>query len=226
MKTYFNKKSVKLFTLLIGLVLFISSCKKLEEAEPIVYGNAKIRVVNTVNGSLAQDFYQGSEKKSTTAIAYGQFSDYLVVAAGNSTVSFKNTGTTTTTATQSIGTYTDASYTAFTATNSTGGVQIIGFEDDTVAPAAGKAKVRFVNLGTAFNNTVNITSGGVAIVTGLQLGYSSAYSTVDETAVLNVQVIGGTAVTVPTTLQSGKIYTIWLDAATTTTANIHVIQQN
>jgi hypothetical protein len=226
MKTYFNKKSASLFATLMVFVLLISSCKKDPVAEPVVYGSAKIRVVNTVNGSLAQDFYQGTAKKSVSPIAYGQNSDYITVAAGNSTISFKNTGTEVTTASQNIGAYTDASYTAFTATNSAGGVQVIGFEDDTVVPATGKAKVRFVNLGTVFTNTVNVTSAGVAIVTGLQLGYASAYNTVDVNAALSVQVIGGTAVAVPTTLQSGKIYTIWLDAANTTTASIHVIQQN
>ena len=180
MKNFFNKKTASIFSMLAVATILISSCKN-DDPEPVVYGSAKIRVVNAVNGSSAQDFYQGNTKMSTTAVAYGEFSSYLTISAGNSTISFKNAGTTTTTVSQNIGAYTDASYTAFTASNSAGGVQIVGFEDDTVVPASGKAKVRFVNLGPAFNNTINVTATSGAIVTGLQLGFASAYSTVDIT---------------------------------------------
>jgi hypothetical protein len=227
MNTFFNKKLVSTLTMLAVFTLLVSSCKKEDIMEPVVYGDANIRVVNTVSGSSAQDFYQGTSKLSTSAIAYGEATAYLKMKAGNSTISFKNAVTAATTATQNIGAETNNSYTAFYLTSATGSGQIIGFQDDTTAPSAGKAKVRFVNVGSAFNNNLNINiTGGAAVTSGLQYSYASVYNTIDATATLSVQVIGSTAVAIPTVFQSGKIYTIWFDATSSTSANAHVITQN
>lgn len=227
MKTFFNKKLVGTLTMLAMFTILVSSCKKDDTVEPIVYGDASIRVANTVSGSSAQDFYQGTSKLSTTAIAYGEASAYLKIKAGNSTISFKNATTATTTATQNIGAETNSSYTAFYLTSASGSGQIIGFQDDTTAPASGKVKVRFVNVSSAFNNNLNINiTGGAALTSGLQYSYASVYNTIDATATLSVQVIGSTTVAIPTVFQSGKIYTIWFDATSSTSANAHVIAQN
>jgi hypothetical protein len=227
MKTFNKKLSIILAMVCIGSML-ISSCKKNDE-EPIVYGNANIRIVNAVNGSSAQDFYQGDTKLTTTAVAYGSNSGYLTVAAGNSTVSLKNTGTSTVTATSAVGLNTDASYTAFYYPTGSGGGQITGFQDDTTPPPSGKARVRFVNLAIGLTNNINIAyASGTAISSNLASGYVSGYSTIDLNADLTVTVIGSaiTGVIPKSNFADGKIYTIWFDTATSTTAAFHVVQQN
>lgn len=229
MKTFINKTSSGLLAAICMVTVLVSSCSKNKEPE-IVIGNANIKVVNAAQNSTPQDFYQGSTKLSTTAVAYGEASAYLTAKAGSSTISFKNTTTTTTTASLNVGMNNDFSYTAFYYLDGSGNAQITGFTDDNSAPPAGKAKVRFMNLGGTFNNAVNIViTGGTPLTSGLQYGYVSAYSAIDaNTNSLTVNVVGSATTTVipAATFQAGKVYTIWFDAANSTTANFHVITHN
>lgn len=230
MKTFYKKTSTILTMICLGLVL-ISSCKR-DEPEVITYGNAKFRLVNAVPGSTPQDFYQGDTKVSTSGVAYGGYSEYLTVKAGNSNISFRNTGSVTAiSASVNVTTQTDDVYTVFYYPNAAGSGQITGFADDNSAPATGKAKVKFVNLGLAFNNTLSIAYSGVtgkAIVTGLAYDYTSAYNSIDPNVDLVVTVGGSASTTIipGTSFVAGKNYTVWFDAATSTSANYHVIQQN
>lgn len=233
MKTFIHKKLTSLLIALSTVAILFSSCKKnlQEDIQPIEYGNAKMSVTNTVSGSNAQDFYQNDTKISTTAVAYAETSTYYTVKAGTSTISFKNAGSTAVSAALQAGLNTDFSYTAFYYVDQSGTPRITGFSDDPTAPAAGKIRVRFVNLAPALNNTLNISlADNTALVNGLSFGNtnSSGYLTLDATAALQVSVVNsGISVPIPaTSFVSGKIYTIWFDAATTTTAKFHVIQQN
>ncbi|RYF13024.1 MAG: DUF4397 domain-containing protein [Flavobacteriales bacterium] len=227
---FINNLKTNTLIAIIGISLIsLSSCKKDNvNNDPIEFGDAKLKVVNAVQGSASQDFYQGDTKLSTTPIAFGESSPYLTVKAGNSVISYRNTGTTTATATSSLGVYTNDSYTIFYVSSATGAGSIVGFPDDLVAPATGKAKLRFVNLGAALNNTINVSlAGGTALVTGLQYGRSTTYGVIDANTALTANVLGSATISIPgSTFQSGKIYTIWFDAASTTTINYHVVEQN
>lgn len=229
MKTYNRFKATVLLAISTLFVISASSCKKdTVDNEPIVYGDAKLRVVNAVPGSNAQDFYQGDTKVSTTPIAFGEVSPYLTIKAGNSIISYRNTGTTTVTANASLGLYTNDSYTIFYVNNGSGSGAIIGFQDDLVAPATGKAKVRFVNIGLALTNVIDVKiAGGASLATGLQYGRGTTYSTIDANTELSAGLGTLTPVSVPaSTFQSGKTYTVWFEAVNSTTINYHVIQQN
>lgn len=233
MKTFVSKKISFLLIALGAFTVSLSSCKKDfgEDIQPIEYGNAKISVTNTVSGSNAQDFYQNDTKISTSAVAYAETSTYYTVKAGTSIISFRNAGSTAVTASLQAGLNTDLSYTAFYYVDPSGTARITGFSDDQTAPAAGKIKVRFVNLAPALNNTLNVSlADNTAIVNGLSFGNvnTDGYKTLDATAALQVSVVNsGISVPIPATnFTAGKIYTIWFDAATTTTAKFHVIQQN
>lgn len=234
MKTLFNKKIALSLIALSTFAVILSSCKKNteEDIQPIEYGNAKMSVTNTVSGSNAQDFYQNDTKISTSPVAYAQTSTYYTVKAGTSILSFKNTGSTVISAAIQPGLNTDFSYTVFYYVDLSGTAKITGFSDDQTAPAAGKIKVRFVNLAPALNNTLNVSlADNTALANGLSFGNVSpqnGYLTLDATAALQVSVVNsGISVPIPATnFTAGKIYTIWFDAATTTTAKFHVIQQN
>ena len=234
MKTFVNKKIAFLLIAVGTFALSLSSCKKDlgEDIQPIEYGNAKISVTNTVSGSNSQDFYQNDTKLTTAAVAYSETSPYLTLKAGTSIISFRNAGSTAITASLQAILNTDLSYTAFYYVDPNGTARITGFSDDQTAPAAGKIKVRFVNLAPALNNTLNVSlADNTALANGVSFGNVSpqnGYLTLDATAALQVSVVNsGISVPIPATnFTAGKIYTIWFDAATTTTAKFHVIQQN
>ncbi|TKC02487.1 DUF4397 domain-containing protein [Pedobacter cryotolerans] len=233
MKTFINKKRAFVLIALSAFAVLLSSCKKdvEQEIEPIEYGNAKMSVTNTVSGSNAQDFYQNDTKLTTAAVAYAQTSPYLTLKAGNSVISFRNAGSTAVSVALQAILNTDLSYTVFYYVDQSGTARMNGFSDDQTAPAAGKIKVRFVNLAPALNNTLNVSlADNTALVNGLSFGNANTngYLVLDATAALQVSVVNsGISVPIPATnFTSGKIYTIWFDAATTTTAKFHVIQQN
>lgn len=227
MKLFKQKPTTFIAALSICAVL-ISSCKKDPDPVPIVYGDAKISVTNTVTGSNAQDFYQNDTKISTAAVAYGETSGLYVVKAGNSTISFKDAGTTTVKASLPVGLETDISYTGFYYVDPAGSFKITGFGNDNVAPAIGKYKVRFVNLGSKLTNPLRAgINGGNALIGDLGFGNATAYFTVEVGSPVEIAVLNTTKVTsIPTnTFVSGKIYTVWIDG-TDFTANYHVIQHN
>jgi len=231
MKTLFNNKPTFIISMFCLVAILISSCKKNDDTyEPVVYGDANMRVTNTASGSNAQDFYQGETKLSTTAVAYAETSPLIKVKAGNTIISFKNAGGTSATASLNVGLETNGTYTVFYYTNLAGTGLITGAGDDTVAPASGKVKVRFANFGAALNNTLNINvTGGASVLTGLGFGnITNGYATLDAGAGLDFTVLSsGVTGNIPgTNFVSGKIYTIWFDATTSTTANFHIIQQN
>lgn len=229
MKNFANKNRMLLIMISICSVL-ISSCKKDPETAPIVYGDAKISITNTAAGSNSQDFYQNDTKLTTTAVAYAETSSYLTLKAGNSTISFRNTGTTTTTAKIPVGLETGLTYTVFYYTNLAGTGIITGDANDVVPPATGKVKIRFANFGAALNNTLSVSiTGGANIITGLGFGnITNGYATIDANSGLDFTVLnsGITAQVPGSNFVSGKIYTVWFDTNIATTAKFHIIQEN
>lgn len=228
MKFFTNRKSASILTMFVILLAVTSSCKK-DNDPVIVQGDAKVRVVNAVQGSNPQDFYQGDTKITTTAVAYGESSSYLTVKSGTSTISFKNTSSTTTTASSNVSIALNANVTVFYYTDGSGAIKVDGIADDNTTPATGKARVRFINLGASLANAINIFStNSTALINGLNFQNSSAYTSIDANTSLTASVVGSTAVaSIPgSTFQAGKVYTIWFDAATTTSVNYHVIVQN
>ncbi len=228
MKTIDFRTPTKLLLITFLSTTLLLSCK-MRDDEDIVYGNAKFRVVNAAQGSATQDFYQNDTKISTTAIAYGQATDYLTVKAGNSTVYFKTAGSQTVNATGSVGINNDVSFTVFYTNNVSGTGQVVGFSDNNTAPATGRARVRFLNLGGILTNAINVTSSnGDPVLSGLAYGNVSTYTPIDANADLKFSLAGGLTTTVipGSSFQEGKIYTVWFDAANTTTAQYHIVTQN
>jgi len=68
------KKSFLLFC--SSLVLLFASCSKKYDPIPDPVGDLRVRYVNTVQGSNAQDLYVNDTKKSTVGLAYGSASEY------------------------------------------------------------------------------------------------------------------------------------------------------
>lgn len=226
----FNKKSATFLSLIVlTSSFFLSSCMKNDDFVEVI-GEATIKVVNTVQGSDAQNLYQNDKKITTVPIAYGEASDYLTVIAGTATnVNFKNNGNSTVTANGLIAPNVGSKYTLFYNVSPSGEGAISGLLNDVNPPAAGKIKVRFLNFGSTFQSTLTIeTSTATPLVSDLAYYSGSQYNTIDDNLGLIVKVSGATdVVTIPNSaFQTGKNYSVWFDATNPTTPNYHVILEN
>ncbi|MEE1944116.1 DUF4397 domain-containing protein [Pedobacter sp. KR3-3] len=222
-----NKTSSGLLVAICMVAVLLSSCKK-NDTPVIATGDAKIKVVNTVSNSNAQDFYQGNNKLTSTPVAYGESSDYLKASGGvSNVVSFRDKDGGPTKASYSTSLTPNVAYTVFYFSDPSGTSQIIGLDDDNTAPATGKAKIRFMNI--VYNNTLNIAvTGGNAVMNPLQYGYVSNYNLVDAGVSLTISAVGGTTTAViPTTaFESGKVYTVWIDGSISTSIVAHIVKHN
>lgn len=222
------KRIAKIMVIAFVASTIFLSCKKNDD-EVIVYGNAKFKLINAAQGSVAQDFYQGDTKINTTAVAYGESSDYLTLKAGSSTVFFKSAVDQTVSATGNIGINTDVNYTVFYVKNSIGSGEITGYPESNAQPPAGKAGVRFVNLGAILTNALTVSfNNGEPLTTALSFGNSTNYAVIDPSVDLKFSTMGSTTSTVilGSSFQAGKLYTVWFDAANATTAQHHIVVQN
>lgn len=195
-----------------------------------VLGEATVKIVNTIQGSDPQDFYQNDKKITTTPVSYGETSDYLTIIAGTATsVTLKNSVSSMVSATNVIVPRLGAKYTLFYYVGATGSGVISGMENDVNVPTAGKIKVRFLNLGSTFLNPLTIeTSTTTPLVSALPYNYASPYYVIDDNLGLNVKVGGETnVVAIPNSVfQTGKNYTVWFGASNPTTPNFQVVLEN
>lgn len=224
MKTKTNN-FIKGIAIASALVLSISSCKK-DDDNPS--SNVSLTLVNTIDGSAAQDVYLNDSKASTSAVAYGSAATNLSTTTGSKTVAFKNTGTSNVTATANVNVSANSSTSLYLVKQVNGSYTINTYANDNTA-VSGKAKVRFINVAPLLTSAVNVTtSTGVSLISALTFTTASAYQTVDANTALNVNMSGSLEVTTiaGTELQAGKIYTVWFDSSTTTKVKYHIVVQN
>jgi hypothetical protein len=232
MKTLTNKGSFKyLFLFVAAGVAGLSSCKTDDSSNPtpIVKLASYVSITNAVEGSLAQDLYLDNAKVnlSAQAVAYGQTSSYLTSTEGTHTGNFTNTNTTTATAAVSV-TFTGGQYYSVYYTGTTGSATSVTTVDDLTAPAAGKAKVRFIQLSQALNTGVDFgINATTKLVTNLAYKAVSAYNSVDANTTFFLYATGSTTATLslPVTIEAGKIYTIYVSGNTTATLKYNVVVQ-
>jgi hypothetical protein len=227
MKTYFNLKNPKtlsiLFAAFVLLSIGLTACNKNTETE--VTGTAYIKAVNSAEASAPQDFYVDDTKLNTTAMAYTQATAYGTVNAGTHNIQFRTSGTTTVNVSGGLylnpGTYSTIYY----ASDNTG----VAVQDDNTTPPSNKARVRFINLSSAINNSVDFgLSSTNKIITNLAYKTASTYSDVDAATSFQLYAAGSSTATlsIPTTIQAGKIYTIVISGTTTATITYTVYVQN
>ena len=211
----------------LSLITLFAACKKNDPVE-IPVGEIKIRAVNTVLSSSPQDFYVNGAKKSMEPIAYAESTTYITATSGNNTVNFTNEGSTTVNATGVENIPIDYHVTAFYYKAPDGSNRAAIIPDDMTAPAAGKAKVRFINLNSFLNNSIAIgIEGGASLIPSHAYGALSAYTSVDPGTKFTFLGIGmTTALSFDANLTAGKIYTIWIDGTSATSLSAHAIMQN
>lgn len=225
MKT--NIKNLLTSAALFGaLICSLSSCEK--DDDETVQSTATISLVNSVEGSAAQDVYLNDSKANVSAVAYGSSETKLTVPANNQTIAFKNSGTATTSASANVSFSPNSSHTIFLVKKVDGSLAVNTYANDD-AVVNGKAKVRFINVAPLLAGAINVTlATGASVITPLTYTAASAYQTIDAATTLNVNMTGSleTTTIANTTLQAGKVYTIWFDSSTTTKVKYHVIVHN
>jgi hypothetical protein len=228
MKTNFNKSMIGIA--LVGLLMVsISACKN--DRKDYVRVRTNLGVVNAVEGSSAQDVYVDDTKANTTPVSYGNPATTVSVPTGGATVSFKNAGTSTETASTNLNlSEGGATQTVYLSKLANGSLTVSSYPSESnTPPTTGKAKVRFINLASLLSSTINVTtSTGGAVVSGLSLRASSAYQEVNAATAFNISATGSAEVTtIPAAeIQAGKIYTIWLDSSLGTKVNYHIVAEN
>src|SRR5690606_31093198 len=100
----------------------------------------------------AQQFYQKNTKLTSTAIDYGQYSEYLSVVGGSSTFWTKNEMDDNATALSNVILYDKYKYTFFYYESAQEKPMLVGFINENKTPATGKFRVRFLNISTLFGD--------------------------------------------------------------------------
>lgn len=222
--------SFKVFILmLLGIAFLTASCSKNDD-EDIEVDAAALNVVNVSPGPLSINFFLDNQLVNGPALAFTQQTGYLLAYTGQRKFDATVGGTTQVVATQTLNLEKDKYYTLFFAGLNTS-PEIILTEDDLTDPAAGKAKIRFINLSpdaTALNLSV---SGGATLFTNISYKTASGFISIDP-ATYNLRInTGETTMDEITSVQieAGKVYTVWaygLVAGTGTTAFNAQVQTN
>lgn len=220
-----------------SLVLLFAACSKKSDPVPDPVGDLRVRYVNTLQGSAAQDLYINDTKKNTTSVAYGNASEYFTMTSGNTVFKFYDAGTTVIKAqTEAYNIPLGINITVFnyqSKNSSAIGAFVVG--DDMSSPAVNKAKVRFLNINSfGGSNTIAVTAVSStgqtsAFIPSLAYGdlTNAIYQSVDPGTKFTFASPGVTdAPTFDPGIVAGKNYTIWVDGSSAANLTGHVILQN
>lgn len=222
-----TKNSLPFYSILLLFVVFsFSSCKK-NNPGVVTKGEAKVKIVNTVQTEPAQSIYVDDQKVDITSLAFGETSEYLKISSGNRKVGFIGDSNVATEA--EINYVPSITYTTFLISDKTGKKEVLSFEDNLSNTESGKAKIKLINLTPYFGTGISVSvQTGTQFVNSLMFKEASNYFTVDAGLNLRFNVVGsGTIKTIAgTNLEAGKIYTIWFSGTTIATLDAHIITDN
>ena len=225
MKIYNNlSKSLILLTVLCSIGLL---SRKKDNPDEVVKGQAKVKMVNASQADIHQDVYLDNEKLTAVALAFGETSDYVKIPSGNRSVSYSGTNNTSTDT--SLNFTPSITYTTFLVTNKKGEMEIVNYEDNLSNMEADKVKIKLINLTPNFATGINVmVQGGTQFVNGLAFKEASNYFTVDTGVNLRYSVVGSSSLKTidKTSLEGGKIYTIWFSGTTAAELEAHIITDN
>ena len=218
-----------IYVLVIVAFSFFVSCKKDDAVNTgSVKGEAKIKVINASQGSSAIDLYLDDTKINTSALAYGEGSEYIKIASGEK-IAKVNQGLGILESSAGFNFVPTFSYTAFFVEDKLGKGNVITFEDNLGAVEADKSRVRFINLSPNFTNTLNVNlPGGELLVSALPFKEASSYFLVHSGVSVGVSVVGSATLKIAdgNEFEGGKNYTVWISGTSNATLTIHKITYN
>lgn len=209
------KISLKTTTLLAALVitLGLSSCMKDDfENTPILISGLSLVHASPTTEKL--DVYIDNTRASIDDFAFGNKMDYLRAYSGDRTITVTKKGLTTRLTSDVVKLVPDFGYTVFVV-DKFDAIDLLTLQDDLALPAAGKAKIRFVNLspdGGALNLAIN--GAATDLADNRAFKEFSAFVSVDaaENVTFNVKnkATGAVEATISgVKIEDGKIYTIY-----------------
>ncbi|RZL37562.1 MAG: DUF4397 domain-containing protein [Pedobacter sp.] len=209
------KISLKTTTLLTALVitLGLSSCMKDDfENTPISISGLSLVQASPTTEKL--DVYIDNTRASIDDFVFGNKMDYLRAYSGDRTVTVTKKGLTTRLTSDVVKLVPDSAYTVFVV-DKFEAIDLLTLRDDLATPAAGKAKIRFVNL-SPDGGALNLAINGVAtdLVDNKAFKEFSAFLPVDAAEKVTFNLKNKATGIVEATItdakiEDGKIYTIY-----------------
>jgi hypothetical protein len=202
---------------------------------PVAPDQGRVMLVHASASSNIPVKFVANDNKELGQLNYGTSSNYTSILSADQSIKINNASSGATVATQTLKVEKDKSYSvfAYSPTTNIGSVAALGVTDDLTPPATGKAKVRFVNLGTTTTAPVAYSlsipgpqSGTVDIIPNVAFGTASPFveltpqtynltvsTGTGATGVVKVYVGDGTGTGTNTSTRNyvaGKIYTVVL----------------
>lgn len=147
MKSQFLRASRKMTwaVALFSMTTFgLVSCSS--DDDPVVEPDSSVKVIHTIPGTGAVDFYLNGTKQNSSAISFGEQTGYIASVNGDKTADFKTSVDNNTILSAPVS-FEGGNYTLFaTGTASDNTLTTLLVEDNLQTPASGKARVRFVHV--------------------------------------------------------------------------------
>jgi hypothetical protein len=167
-------KHLKLFIAAALLILTAASCSKTTYDPPPAI--AAVSFYNASPDAPPLSLYLNTNKIQNDSVAYKGGIDYVNAYPGNREVSAYRNGTKA--ITKSI-TFDEGKFYSVFLTGNYSTAEFVAIQDSLIAPPAGKATIRFVNMGVGAPELDLVLSDGTKIVNGRAYKQNSAFAPID-----------------------------------------------
>lgn len=224
-------KRTSIFAALLGVAAIFGACKNNNYDNVNTPAVAVLSVVNAYPNTNPLDFYLGSERVNNTGLSFGQNIQYFRVYEGKREANIAVTGTTTSLLKKTVDIQAGNYYSLYIIGDKTETLDYLLTKDNTDAPAAGKAKIRFINLSPdapALNLVIDDNATKFE-----NIAYKANTEFKDVTAIdkstITLKNTAGTEVGIKLSdfkFTAGKVYTVWAKGLlnSTTDANKLTVQ--
>jgi len=215
-----NLKTIfKTFVAVVAVSVVFAACSK-DRYEPQQV--AGLSIINAFAAPDSLDFYIDQTRANKGALKFNSKIDYLNLFPGNRALSIAKRGSNRALASERFNLASGVGYSIFVLdTLNTNTKKYLLTEDDLSAPAADKAKVRFINLSSdAPALSLGVDGKETDLFTNKAFYEYTAFTSVDPGASVTFNIKAGDVVktTVPNVkIEQGKIYTIYAKGVSTAT---------
>ncbi len=210
MKLSFTYKAI---AAALVLSLGFLSCSKLDkDYQPIQVSGLNIIQASPTLELL--DVFVDNTRATASDFEFGNKIGYLSAYSGNRAFNVTKKGNSTSLKSLAYNLKPQLGYSLFVA-NTLANIELLMLEDDLTKPAAGKAKIRFVNLSPDGGNlSLNVGGAATDLSTNKAFKEFSTFEAVDATASVTLNIKNATSSAIEATipgvkLEEGKIYTVY-----------------
>ena len=214
------KATSKIIIAAITLSVSLSACSKDDDNVPQDFSG--LSVIHASPTAEKLDILVDTKKANTADFAYTNKMDYMNLISGKRKISIAKKGTTTALLSDSLTFKPQLGYSLFVI-DKLETVKFLLLEDDLTQPAAGKARIRFVNA-SPDAPALNLAIAGkeTDVFTNKLFKEFSAFESIDAAEKVTFKVkhkaTGATETTIADVkIEAGKIYTIWVKGLKATT---------